>query len=207
MVFAWKHMAFIVHIQTICPVYRPKARGSWKCWTHHTCSIVYLGTCRKCIWNFYSAWAVRASEIPDRGNELPKLKFCRGRKCMSTVYNRSMHFHRIRRILPTLPNLLWAEQRLKYTTGREPGPLQPSKKGTEPSNETVRRRDLSLNSQKGWGICDKLISWKQLGCSRKVPWDFRNTIPFLPSHTNSHARQLGWVSQVSQGWSSLHKGV
>lgn len=122
-------MAFIVHIQTICPVYRPKARGSCKCWTHRTCSIVYLGTCRKCIWNFYSAWAVRASEIPDRGNELPNLKFCRSRKCMSTVYISSMHFHRIRRILATLPDLLWAEQQLKYTTGREPGPLQPSRKG------------------------------------------------------------------------------
>lgn len=67
MVCAWKHMAFIVHIQTICPVYRPKARGSWKGWTHHTCSRANLGTCRKCIWNFYSAWTV--SEILGRGNE------------------------------------------------------------------------------------------------------------------------------------------
>lgn len=28
MVCAWKHMAFIVHIHTICPVYRPK-KGPW----------------------------------------------------------------------------------------------------------------------------------------------------------------------------------
>lgn len=91
MVCAWKHMAFIVHIQTICPVYRPKACGSWKCWTHHRCSIAYLWTCRKCIWNFYSAWVVKASAISDRGNESLNLKFCRGRKCMSTVHSSSKH--------------------------------------------------------------------------------------------------------------------
>lgn len=83
MVCAQKHMAFIVYIHTICPVYRPKAPGN----------AAHITRAPEQIW----ARAENASEILTLLEQSLKswtevmnsLKYCRGRKCMFSVYNSS----------------------------------------------------------------------------------------------------------------------
>lgn len=180
-------MAFIVHIQTICPVYRPKAHGSWKCWTHHMCSRANLGTCRKCIWIFYSAWTI--SEILNSGNEELNLKYCRGRKCMLSVYNSSKHsFSLAMKDFAVLSSLLCAEHWLKYPTEGNKN-LSTLQNGSEPFNQTISTMNLGLKSQKCWmgvvinWLCEK--TWQLQGRTlRFQEYNLVSSQPYsLPSKT------------------------
>lgn len=74
-----------------CTDQRPMASGSAG---HTLCSTAYMSTRRECVWSFYSVWADRASEIPERGNKLLHFKFFGGRVCLPTVYNSHTHSHR-----------------------------------------------------------------------------------------------------------------
>lgn len=157
MVCAWKHMAFIVHIQTICPVCRPKACGSWKCWTHYLCSITYLGACRKRIWNFYSAWAVGASEIPDRGNELLNLKLCRERKYMSTVHSSSKHaLSQDKKELTNAACSVVSRATVKVSHWKGTRPLQSSGKGLNPLMKQSAEETSVSTARKAGGV---VINW------------------------------------------------
>lgn len=146
---AWKHMAITVYIQTMCQVYTPKACGSWKCWTHHTCSIAYLGTCKKCIRKIYSARAVRGSEILDRGIGLLNLKFCRERKCISTAYNNSkLVLSWGNKDLTNTACSVVSRATVNISHWKETRTSPALKKGPELSNETVSRKYLSQQPER-----------------------------------------------------------